>query len=192
MQISLRSLTVVLSFVSLSTFAAELPTPQVPNPEAFRGWTIKPYDIDELDFAKVKTKTFACADTLLIPLSADQSTKKYHKYVVGSYDHSKLKGDSEACVTSSVTGYCLRGDTVQYTIMSDTFKDSCGNTYRAFWEVLFLTKNESMGTLCSLGRTFYEKADAQFPGETEIGPTYPVEANRFIFVTELFATDLKK
>ena len=180
----------VLTF-SISASAIELPTPVVPNAEAFTGWTVQPYDVDPLNFSKLETKTFKCADKMLRPLSADQSTKKYHKYVRGSYLNSKLRGDSEACAVASQKNYCLRADTIEYTIMSDIYSDACGNTYRAFWEVLFLTKNESMGTLCSLGRTFYEKADSEFPGEIEIGPTYQVEASRFLFFTELFKTDLK-
>ncbi len=187
----MRILILLLLSISTSALAVDLPPPIVPNAEAFGGWTKKPYDIDELDFANLKTKQFSCDDKLLKPRSIDQSTKKYHKYVVGLYDHTKLRGDAEPCVTSSVKGYCLRGDTLEYTIMSDTFTDSCGNTYRAFWEVLFLTQNESMGTLCSLGRTFYEKANSEFPGEIEIGPTYPVDAKRFLFFTNLFATDSK-
>lgn len=129
---------------------------------------------------------FACSDLLLTPLSKDQSTKKYHRYIVGSYNHAKLRGNSEVCITSSATGYCLRADTVEYVIMSDVYADSCGNKYRGFWEVSFLTKDESMGTLCSLGRTFYEKANSDFPGEYEVGPTYKVEATRFLFFTEIF------
>lgn len=176
----------ILAFSSSLCLAVELPTPQVPNKEAFLGWTKKPYVIDELDFKKVQAKKLACADQLLTPLSQDQSTKKYHRYVFGSYDHAKLRGDSEACITSSPTGRCLRADTAEYAIMSDIYSDSCGNRYRGFWEVSFLTKNESMGTLCSLGRTFYEKTNSEFPGEFEIGPIYKVEASRFLFFTELF------
>lgn len=119
-------------------------------------------------------------------MSVDQSTKKYHKFLVGTYNHAKLKGDSQACATSSITNYCLRPDTVEYTVMSDIFSDSCGNSYRGFWEVMFMTRHENMGTLGSLGRTLYEKANSQFPGEFETGPTYLVEAKNFLFFTELF------
>lgn len=188
----MRLLTSLILLISSATYAADLPTPVVPDASAFNGWTLQPYEVDKIDFAKLRTKPFSCGDKLLKPLSADQSTKKYHKYIAGTYDHAKLRGDSEACVTSSSTGYCLRGDMLQYTIMSDIYIDACGNSYRAFWEVLFLTKNENMGTLCSLGRTFYEKANSQFPGEIEIGPTYPVDVKQFLFFTDLFTSDSKK
>lgn len=178
-------------FITTAVYSADLPTPVIPNPEAFIGWTSKPYDIDEIDFSKLKTKPFSCGEKLLKPLSSDQSTKKYHKFVIGTYNHAKLRGDSEACATASPTNYCLRPDLLQYTIMSDTFADSCGNTYRGFWEVLFLSRNENMGTLSSLGRTFYKKASSQFPGEYETGPTYLVESKEFLFFTELFASDTK-
>jgi hypothetical protein len=192
MQLSIRFLSAAILVISSSSFAADLPTPNIPNIEAFRRWQAKPYDIDGLDFAKLKTKSVACGDTLLRPLSTDQSTKKYHRFIVGSYNHAKLKGNSEACATSSYTNFCLRPHTIEYAVMSDTFVDSCGNTYRAFWDVLFFTQHENMGTLCSLGRTFYEKTNSEFPGEYETGPTYAVEAKSFLFFTELFATDLKK
>jgi hypothetical protein len=186
----MRTLVLLSFLISSVALSVELPSREIPNPEALTSWTKHPYIVDSTDFANLKTKLFTCADKMLTPMSTDQSTKIYHLYEIASYDNAKLRGDSEACVTASPTGHCLKGDTVEYTVMSDTFSDSCGNTYRAFWEVLFLTKNESMGTLCSLGRTFYEKANTEFPGEVEVGPTYPVEAKRFLFFTELFPKDL--
>lgn len=187
----MRILVLLLLLASSNTLATDLPPIHIPDTHAFKSWVKKPYDIDEIDFATIKTKLLACDDKKLIPLSADQATKKYHRYIVGTYNHAKLRGNSEACATASPTNYCLRPDTIEYVIMSDTFADSCGNKYRGFWEILFFTRHENMGTLSSLGRTFYEKPNSQFPGEFETGPTYLVEEKSFLFFSELFASDSK-
>jgi hypothetical protein len=181
-----KVLVLALLFLPFFSFGVELPEPNVPNKEALNGWQKKPYPIDELDFSKLTAKPFACADKMLEPMSQDQSTKQYHKFVWSDYDLAKLKGTSEVCRVpqKSNANYCLRADTIEYTVMSDIYKDSCGNSYRGFWEVVFLTEDESMGTLCSLGRTFYEIPNS--PGEIEIGPTYKVPAERFLFFSEIF------
>lgn len=187
----MRKLLVMIVFLTpMFTLSAELPAPQVPNPEAFKGWEPRGYTIDELDFNTLKTKKFVCdKSNLLHPMSKDQSTKKYHVFNWGGYDHAKLRGDSEACLVpqKSNLAFCLKPDTFEYAIMSDTFRDECGNSYRGYWEVQFLTSNESMGTLCSLGRTFYDKPNS--PGEIVGGDTYAVERSRFSFFSELFASD---
>lgn len=175
-----------------SALAADIPSPYIPNREAFLGWQKKPYNIDEIDFSKLETITFHCGNPSLEAMSQDQSTKKYHKFVYGGYDTRILTGDSEACLKSSGNKlYCLQAQTLEYTIMSDIYRDHCGNRYRAFWEVQFFSNDESMGTLCSLGRTFYEKANSEFPGEIEIGPTYPIDKSRFLFFTKQLPEDTK-
>lgn len=181
-----KVLVFVLLFLPFFALGIELPEPNIPNKEAFRGWVKKPYPIDDLDFSRVTAKPFSCADKMLEPMSQDQMTKQYHKFVWSGYDLTKLTAKSEVCRVPQKSNprICLRADTVEYAIMSDIYRDSCGNTYRGFWEVVFLTEDENMGTLCSLGRTFYEKPNS--PGEIEIGPTYKVSKDRFLFFTELF------
>lgn len=76
-------------------------------------------------------------------------------------------------------------------VMSDLFMDECGNSYKGFWVVPFLTREETMNTLVSIGRTIIKKPQG-FPGEFIPGPTHDLASNEFLFLTFPTAEDLWK
>lgn len=175
------------------------PTSEIPSPQAFKGFKDKVgYASMPLDLNKLMKVQVKCQTKDLLPTHQQQTTKQYHIYQSGSFDLSKLPFDSEACTMPSKFKngkgqfYCQQSDILESTVISDTYKDSCGNFYRGFWRVTFLRKNETMGTLFSLGRTLYPKPNSPVENDFEPGDIYPVPTTQFLFFTSLFTADAKK
>lgn len=138
----------------------------------------------------------SCGDKKLWPTHPQQTTKEYLFAVVASFDRIRLPGTMSSCITPNFNKkHCLRSQDANVIVMSDTYHDSCGNLYRGYWVVSYRTgggpnkSEDNMGTLLSKGRTQYEKAKAQFAGEYEPGYTYPVEAQNFLFLSQLLPGD---
>ena len=173
----------------------------VPNPEAFKIWRpMDGYTTSDVNLQALPQVQINCpADqTNLYPTHPQQESKHYHLFDWGEYNHGKLNGESEACAQGSrfksANGQyaCLRPDVVFNVVMSDIYRDKCGNYYRAFKQLVFLKKNENMGTLFAVGRTIYPDNKSNFPGDTYVGPTYPVRLQEFVFLSNLFPGDLEK
>ncbi len=177
--------------------AADEPVPRsrVPEVHAFVGWRDDTQTVSDPKPKDVERVQIACADKTLYPTHPQSSLKKYHRYSHGRYDHAKLDGESPVCKVkgggrnSAGKIPCLSPAGLDYAMLSDTYEDSCGNRYRGYWENLYLTTDETMGTLMSRGRTVYTVPNAQFSGEVYDGATYAVDAGDFAFVSALLPGD---
>ena len=172
---------------------------KAPSPEAFIKWTNVPgYRNSNYDLSRMGNVAIRCRDSILFPVNPQQTTKKYHLYLRAEYDVKKLQTNSFACKFGSSTKNakgiqsCFVADGYDVTVISDMFQDNCGNFYRAYWRVEFLTSTESMGTLLSKGRDIYPKPNPEYPQETEDGPTRAVDKSDFLFLTELFPGDQER
>lgn len=190
---------VVLFFLTIATAFAQNPVP--PNAHAFKGWQpVEGYVTSTIDLARLPRTEINCAadPTGLYPTHPQQDVKHYHRFDWGTYDHGKLKGDDEGCSMSSkfknARGEysCLRPDVIYSVIMSDVYRDRCGNLYRAYWELLYLKTNENMGTLFSLGRTLYPNPASSFPGDYVMGDTYKVSRTQMMFLSPVLNGDREK
>lgn len=190
-----------LIFLALSIsfqVLAQTQTRTIPDAHAFKQWQpVDGYADGSIDLSKLKSVAFNCtSDENLYPLTPQQYTKHYHIFDWGSYDHFKLTADSEACLVGSKyknsqgVKACLSPDTVYYVLMSDVYRDRCGKMYRAFWEVIYLKKNDNMGTLFSKGRTMYPKNGSTH--DFYEGHTYALHRNQFVMLTEIFNQDAEK
>lgn len=187
----------LLLVISIEALSSQRP---VPDAHAFKGWRpVEGYADTRIDWRSLPRVTPTCdKGAALYPTHPQQSTKVYHVFDWGSYNHFKLTGDSEACTISSRHNnsrgvkLCLRPDTIYYALISDLYRDACGQTYRAYWEVIYLKKNDNMGTLFAKGRTMYENPRSEFPGDYVMGPTYPLKTDDFLFFTPLFQADAEK
>lgn len=189
-----------IAFIFLSGLAFAQSAGPVPDAQAFIGWQPVPdYTTSDLDLSKIQKIPLNCAqDTKLYPTQPQQDVKLYHRFNWGAYDLARLNSDSEACTLGSkyknAQGQypCLRPDTVYNVIMSDTYRDRCGNFYRAYRELLFLKQNESMGTLFSKGRALYPRPNAAYDMDYYVGGTYAVDVSEFLFLSPLLAGDAEK
>lgn len=168
---------------------------RVPDEYAFKGWQDDTISTSAPRPEDAKRKKLACDKTTLLPTQPQSALKRYHRYAHGLYDNSKLNGESRAC---KIPGNgrngrgertCLAAATLDYAMLSDTYVDTCGNFYRGFWEELYLSTEETMGTLISKGRTVYPVPNAQFSGEVYDGATHAVDASDFVFLSELSPGD---
>lgn len=159
---------------------------------------LKPWQIDDDVVLSSKLPTpeeigqisVACEDKRLFATHPQQTTKEYMYALWADYDYTKLPVDSVACTIPNPTRkYCLRATWAKLVVMSDTFEDSCGNQYRAYWMVNYLMADESMGTLVSKGRTIYEKPRSQFPGEFVTGNTYELREDDFLMLSPVWKGD---
>ncbi len=184
----------------LTSFAAadlnQVPVDEIPSYYAFTEWRpVDGYTTDALDLNKVPQISLNCSSANLYPTHADQSTKQYHQFNYGSYDINKLKAEDPTCLLPSkyknAAGkyYCQRSDILYSTVISDTYRDLCGNQYRAFWRVTYLKQNDNMGTLFSRGRTMYQNPGSDFPGDVVLGGTYITNVKDFLFLSPLFTGD---
>jgi hypothetical protein len=171
----------------------------IPNSKAIQRWAEKPgYVSNSLDLNKLVKISLNCEDKKLYPTHADQTTKAYHVFNAGIFDARLLKGSDKACLRPSLyrngsgVYYCVRADHIETAVISDTYKDSCGNYYRGFWRVTYMHADESMGTLFAKGRTMYVRPGAEFKGDYVLGGTYPVDEKEFLFLSPLFLTDQEK
>lgn len=184
-------------FVSLHALAS---TRTVPDAHAFTGWRPVPdYADTRINWrAQPRVSPICAQGATLYPTHPQQNTKVYHVFDWGSYDHFKLNADSEACTigarhaNSRGVKHCFRADTAYYVFMSDLYRDACGNIYRAYWELNYLKKYESMGTLFAKGRTMYPNPRSEFPGDYVMGQTYPLQITDFLFFTAPLAGDIEK
>ena len=181
-------------FLTVSAFAQnDLNRPTHP---ALLPWQeVRDYVTSPIALDQIQHVNFQCDQTTLYPTHADQTTKIYHQFDYAQFDLGKLKADDRACLMPSkfknASGqyYCQMGDTYYTAIISDTYKDRCGHVYRGYWRVSYLHQDENMGTLFAKGRTMYPKPNADYPGDVQLGGTYPVEASEFLFFSPLFNGD---
>lgn len=189
------------SSLMISAFLLTIATVLVPNPEAFHMWRpMNGYTTSNVNLQALPKVQINCEQDQvnLYPTHPQQESKEYHLFDWGQYNHFKLHGESEACAMSSrfksKNGQyaCLRPDVIFNVVMSDIYRDKCGNFYRGFKHLVFLKKNENMGTLLSVGRTIYPNPKSNFPGDTYVGPTYPVLVQEFVFLSNVLPGDLEK
>ena len=189
----------ILIFTSQLIFANT--TLVLPDAHAFRGWTpVEGYVTSNLRFDRIPRVQLNCpADpNNLYPTHPDQGLKAYHRFDGGSYNHFQLTAESEACTMGGnyKDGHglypCLRPDAAYRVEMSDIYRDKCGNLYRGYWNLLYLKKWESMGTLFSKGRTMYVNPNSQFSGDYVMGPTYRVPLSDFLFLGAPWAGDRER
>ncbi len=176
----------------------QVPLIDTPSSYALTKWKDKKgYASMPLDLNTVRKVNLNCESKTLYPTHPEQTTKQYHSYVIASYDTYKLNPNDEACTLKSKykngagKHYCQRSSTVESAVISDLYRDECSNIYRAFWRVTFLTTHDNMGTLFSKGRTMYPKPHSEFFGDMVIGDTYAVNESDFLFLSEVFASDVK-
>lgn len=187
----------IILFATFSAFAFDNETgPNNPTHPALKAWAPVPYYVSSpVPMNQLVKKSFTCDQPQVFPTHADQTLKLYHVFDSAEFDLARLKFDDPACLLPSryknAAGqyYCQRSDIYYTAIISDTYRDRCGNVYRGYWRTSFLKENENMGTLFAKGRTMYPKPNATFPGDVQLGGTYPVEASEFLFFSELLAGD---
>lgn len=137
-----------------------------------------------------------CRSKELWPTHPQQFIKEYLYAVQADFDRTRLPPTFSSCITPNPTKrFCLRAQTANVLVMSDTYQDNCGNYYRAYWHVAYRTgggprhSEDHMGTMLSRGRTQYERPNARFKGEYDTGYTYPVKADDFLFLSKLLPSD---
>lgn len=171
----------------------------VPNADAITSWQEIPgYRDSQVDSLTVARVALDCGDKNLYPTHPQQNTKLYHLFLSARYDHTRLKGDDEACATSAKYSNaqgakaCLRPDYLEYAVISDIYRDSCGHTYRGFFDVAFLKANDNMGVLFAKGRALYPKPNAGALMDMYVGDTYAVDQSEFLFLSPLFPGDQER
>ncbi len=168
---------------------------QVPEAQAFKGWTDKTSWATEVGNPfEAKRLSLDCANKILVPTHPQQSSKKYHQFLYGRYDHFKVSPKSNVCRIKSKSDpvRCLQADAMEFAMMSDTYQDFCGNFYRGYWTVAFLKRDESMGSLFSKGRWNYPDPKSQFENDMKEGPTYTLQEDDFLFLAALLPGDQKQ
>lgn len=196
----MRRILLVLFIVLKSGFVfagAKEQLAQVPleHPEAFLGWKTKDHwSTDGRDIFALPKVELGCSQTILVPTHPQQTTKQYHLFYTGAYNALKLPAKSRLCRVKSngEKPRCLAADSMEYALISDIYRDLCGNLYRGYWQVSFAKKDETMGTLFSKGRWAYSDPKSQFENDMKEGPTYALETKDFMFLTEIFDGDQKQ
>lgn len=189
-----------------------LPEPgEIDQPQALVRWQS---DLDDqaphVDLKSLHAKPLECAQGGLLPTHPQQTTKIYHRLMKGTYDLSKIVVEQkilsknhrdykdQLCLISTQptnsqnSRSCVQADWPIDAIISDTFVDHCGHTYRGFWHMTFMKRHESPASLFSLGRTLYKNPHTTFWGDVTLGYTYEVDESRFLFLTDLFPGDEEK
>lgn len=150
------------------TFAA---TPELdPDMSEIQGKELEalkwgPEKNDNVKPEAVVRKKVDCANKELHPSQPTQYLKQYHKLKRGSFDHFKITADSKFCKINNKKTMlngpkCLKGETLEFYIASDTYEDACGNLYRGYYRRQFLQKDESQGTGWSPGHSMFERQSA--------------------------------
>lgn len=168
---------------------------RVPEPQAFKAWSDDHQAVSEPRPESVARTTVHCADKTLYPTHPQSDLKRYHRYAHGRYDAFKVPASSEVCKIRGGTAarpICLATATLEYAMLSDTYRDTCGNLYRGFWDQLYLSTQETMGTLMSRGRRVFEVPSAQFAGEVYDADTYGVAEREFLFLADAFPGDKER
>lgn len=146
--------------------------------------------VDAISPDEARELPLTCESSTLWPTHPFQTTKEYLWAGFAHYEHHKLPVDSYACMRPSPTNrFCLMGAIAMAVVMSDTFEDECGNTYRGYWLVTYLKHDENMGTLFSKGRTAYPRPGGPYEYDMIEGDTYPVKTKDFLFLGELLPLD---
>jgi hypothetical protein len=159
----------------------------LPEPQAFLGWTV------QLEEKTGAPSPFTCPDRRLFPTHPQMSLKIYHRYQYARYDHFRLPANSPACMIRGMVRNsrgefpCFRPDSLRYALVSDTYEDSCGGLYRAYFEALFWKRKERMNTLFSGGRSTRKKEGSLF--EEFASGTVPVGPGEALFLSPLFPGD---
>ena len=198
----LRALLIIQIFVFASVSGAKI---EIPMESQFLGWKFSSsYQAEGKDLKNIKKIKISCGANLILPAHPQQDTKQYHLAVYGYYGKGLMKGGpngkfGEICQTWSLATKdkdktCLRSETLNLIVMSDVYRDQCGRLYRGYFRKMYFSSDESMGTLVSPGKTFYQKPKQEFEGivETYVGETYPVKVSDFLYFTELFPGDIVK
>ncbi len=177
----------------------------VPHPQYFKGWKFdSSYEAYGRDLKTLSKVEITCENKTLLPTHPQQGTKKYHLAITGEYNSHQLKGGEQSAYNDICMiwtnhakpeqRYCLRSKTIKVVVLSDLYQDTCGNTYRGYFKKKFLNTDETMGTLVSLGKTFYENPYSEFVGtslvETYVGGTYPMKASEFLYFSKASPEDL--
>lgn len=168
---------------------------EVPESAAFLGWKTKEnWSTETGDVFALKQTSLNCSDKTLVPTHPQQTTKKYHHFLVGRFNVPKVKADSRVCKikTQGSNSRCLMADTMEFALISDTYQDLCGNKYRGFWALSFLRQDESMGTLFAKGKSTYSNPKSQFANDMLDDGTYALQVDDFLFLTSLLPGDEKQ
>ena len=173
------------------------PAGPVENQDAILKWEIQTAleTADNSQSGLIRLKAFSCATPGLVPTHPQQTTKVYHRYLLGSFSELKLVRSDFACKIGSgglnrLHQYsCLLADQAIDAVISDLYQDHCGHVYRGFWHTSFLKRDETMASLFALGRTLYQDRKAEFPGVFVVGQTFPLDQKDFLFLAEPFAGD---
>lgn len=181
------------------TFADLFPDAQYLEP---RWVKYEEFDVDgrQLPPGSIDVLPLTCKDKNLYPTHPQQFTKEYIYGVVSKYDNVRLPGKSSSCetFTRNARAYCIQAMRAVVAVMSDVYEDGCGNLYRGYWLKNYRVardkrkSEDNMGTLFALGRTQYQKPNAQFAGEVIDGNTYPVNVKEFLFLATLRPGDTKR
>lgn len=180
---------------------------QVPHSEAFKGWKFDPsFEADGSDLKTLNKVSLACESSMLYPTHPQQDTKTYHLAVYGEYNNQLVLGGDKGPFADICQAWtrgavvekrmCLKSKTINMVVLSDLYQDACGNVYRGFFKKQFFTTDETMGTLVSPGKTFYENPYSEFIGtklvDTYVGGTNPVPASQFLYFTRASALDMTR
>lgn len=118
----------------------------------------------------------------LYPLTKDQKEKTYHLEFSASFERT-IPGDSELCQVRQRGGQfrCIVAKRFKAKLLSDTYRDRCGNLLRGFAWVTYTLPGETMMDSVSPGRTL--EVDQRFNGATlyRAGEIKAVTPKRFEF-----------
>lgn len=137
--------------------------------------------------------TKLCGDRFF-PSHPKATTKSYHYALYKYFDYKKLPPDNYRCnlTTTGKVKTCLNAGALHFIIISDTFFDLCGNSFRGFWAVAYNSDDENMGTLLSKGRNIESVPGSPFKHDYRPSNTYEVSRSNFIFMSPLFKKDQAK
>lgn len=90
----------------------------------------------------------------LLPLSKDQKKKTYHLDFTATFDRT-IPGDSDLCQVRQRGGQfrCIVAKRFKAKLLSDTYRDSCGNLLRGYAWITYTLPGETMMDSVSPGRT---------------------------------------
>jgi hypothetical protein len=169
-----------------------IPQGLVPDRESFVQWkNVASLEVGESPWG-LSRRSVDCEDTTLYPTHPSMSLKKYNFIYIGKYQVTRLDRSSPACRVASPMKSnmkCIAPDDLYHYLLSDTYRDRCGNFYRGFVRKVFFKKMEKMETLFSPGRSLIKTPGSPIPGDYTIQSTRAVLAQDFLFLTSLFEND---
>lgn len=201
-----------LFILSFQLFAAEQTVLDILGGEDFVKETmipspdfVKRIKIESLDNEASFEKSELICGNSLVPLYDSQREKEYHLEVTAIYNvHGKnrISGVSELCDIAQrvapkchrLNGQvkeeclekhlrCLKPKVFKITVLSDLYRDQCGNEYRGFGVKTYTIPGEEINTLVSRGHSvlvdkFFSKGVRSY----KVGETRPVSAKEFLFL----------